>query len=579
MTEQILPPPPVSPQTTPPSASTRPSGLILGLVIGIFLTASAAFAVYFYVQNQKLQLRPPIIVTPTSLPTSATPTPSAEPSLPSEAPLPTSYSGINWLDNPVKIAKLDIFKNTPPAANQYVIFEFSNSTFYHVANLPDGSKMIDITIPLDAPTPNPAIARILQSPAGKVTVLTKHLIGISDNDIYSMWNSPVSYSTTQILELTTPETLKTSLGVLTKAGYSAAIFFDAISNPQKITESDYGTLYVAYAKSNVADAVFSLRSIYLRSKDNIMSVYQLPQSFFTDDKVPNIKWSDGSQNTTIFQVVPSGGCGASGGIPVLKPEALSGKVKSGVIVDGKEVFQLNDSGNAFIKEIYQEYKNTRTENIISIDQFVQKRTHFIFQDALGDWQAYINQDYVMMAECGKPVIYLYPQKDTAVTVKVGAVISQSDPKYPQNGWTVLAKPSGELIYANQSYPYLFWEGMGFGDYPNYQNRGVVVTQKDLITTLYSQLNQLGLNSQESADFMEFWQPRLPSSPYVRLTWLNTADMDRLAPLAVSPKPDTTIRTFLEFEGLDEPVTLIPQTLSAPLRQGFTLVEWGGLLRK
>jgi len=79
--------------------------------------------------------------------------------------------------------------------------------------------------------------------------------------------------------------------------------------------------------------------------------------------------------------------------------------------------------------------------------------------------------------------------------------------------------------------------------------------------------------------MEYRLPKLPQSPYVQLTWLGTADMDQLAPLKVSPKPDTSIRIFLDFVGLERPVSLIPQKLSAPERRGFTLVEWGGLLVK
>jgi hypothetical protein len=48
-------------------------------------------------------------------------------------------------------------------------------------------------------------------------------------------------------------------------------------------------------------------------------------------------------------------------------------------------------------------------------------------------------------------------------------------------------------------------------------------------------------------------------------------------LFVSPKPDTSIRIFLEFAGLNKPVDLISQKLDAPKRLGFTLIEWGGLL--
>ena len=72
---------------------------------------------------------------------------------------------------------------------------------------------------------------------------------------------------------------------------------------------------------------------------------------------------------------------------------------------------------------------------------------------------------------------------------------------------------------------------------------------------------------------------MPSTPYVRLTWFGTQQLNALAPLYVTPKPDTMIRIFLDFEGLKNPTQIKPQTLSAIPRKGFTLVEWGGLLRK
>jgi hypothetical protein len=79
--------------------------------------------------------------------------------------------------------------------------------------------------------------------------------------------------------------------------------------------------------------------------------------------------------------------------------------------------------------------------------------------------------------------------------------------------------------------------------------------------------------------MNFWSPKLVTNkPYIRLTWFNTPDMNRLAPLNVSPTPRTTIRVFLDFEALDKPYNLPAQKLSAPQRLGFTVVEWGGLLR-
>ena len=55
-------------------------------------------------------------------------------------------------------------------------------------------------------------------------------------------------------------------------------------------------------------------------------------------------------------------------------------------------------------------------------------------------------------------------------------------------------------------------------------------------------------------------------------------MNDLAPLSISPKPDTVKRVFLDFAGQNTPATdLAPQQLKGFMRTGFTVVEWGGLL--
>lgn len=163
--------------------------------------------------------------------------------------------------------------------------------------------------------------------------------------------------------------------------------------------------------------------------------------------------------------------------------------------------------------------------------------------------------------------------------KVGANIRESDPLYGTNGWNVVAYPSGEIYSEGVRYDYLFWDGTGKGIYPDYKDRGVIVKQNEIEKTLRTQITMLGLNEKETKDFTDFWLPLIPKSPYVRLTWLQTEDMNELAPLLVSPKPDTIIRIFLEFEGLSKPKYLIPQKLGSIPRKGFTLVEWGGLLLK
>ena len=60
----------------------------------------------------------------------------------------------------------------------------------------------------------------------------------------------------------------------------------------------------------------------------------------------------------------------------------------------------------------------------------------------------------------KPVIYLYPEKETTVTVKLdyAGTLTCTYPAYG-DGWTVTACPDGTLTDdAGQTYSYLYWEG-------------------------------------------------------------------------------------------------------------------------
>ena len=79
------------------------------------------------------------------------------------------------------------------------------------------------------------------------------------------------------------------------------------------------------------------------------------------------------------------------------------------------------------------------------------------------------------------------------------------------------------------------------------------------------------------DFMEFWVPRMTGAPYYRISFL-TDDWSKQVPLNVSPAPRTNIRLFMDWQKLSGPITLSEPQVVTPARNGFTLVEWGGLLR-
>ena len=47
------------------------------------------------------------------------------------------------------------------------------------------------------------------------------------------------------------------------------------------------------------------------------------------------------------------------------------------------------------------------------------------------------------------------------------------------------------------------------------------------------------------------------------------------PLEITPNPDSVIRVWMSYKGLEGPVDVEEQIIETPERTGFTVVEWGG----
>ena len=183
----------------------------------------------------------------------------------------------------------------------------------------------------------------------------------------------------------------------------------------------------------------------------------------------------------------------------------------------------------------------------------------------------------------KPVIYLYPQKPTEMTVKVlpNGGFTYTKPLY-KNGWRVVAYPDGTVknLADGEKYPYLFWEGIGL-NYPE-QISGFIVKQSELKTFFTNKLSKLGLVGREAEDFKDYWIPRLKGldKPYYKISFLKKEQMDEIAPLELSVKPNSVIRVMMTAKGLEEFESLPKQELPMPAkRAGFVLAEWGGAILK
>ena len=176
----------------------------------------------------------------------------------------------------------------------------------------------------------------------------------------------------------------------------------------------------------------------------------------------------------------------------------------------------------------------------------------------------------------KPVIYLYPEVETEVQVKLDyqGTLTCTYPAYGDGeGWKVTAQPDGTLTDGDgMTYNYLYWEGVSDVDWDFSQ--GFCIPGDETADFLEDALAQLGLTRQEANEFIVYWLPLMEPNAYNLISFQDETYTDA-AKLHTEPQADTVIRVFMAWKPAECYEEMQPQQLSAPQWQGFTLVEWGG----
>lgn len=530
----------------------------------------------------------PVLVCPQS-PAATTPrvwpAQSATPTLVPREKVKLNLDNPNWLGQPQKITSIEVFKPGQNAGSMGNL-SFDNPTYYKIADWPDGSILIYAKVGVMGPGGGYETVRLVQGQDKKYVYLSTYQTDYTQPDVLQELLPDIKTSDFKIAGLNEPDKISVDGSTLNKA-FETQEFFDKLTKPELLTTVDQGRVYIIRQALGTTDLLMG-KGYFLRMADNMIVKYDYKEPFMSDNGVPLITWSDGTQNSVGFgQGFGYGGCGMSGTLAgtdryVVNPTVIAQRTVIGKTKNGDDVYQTTDANNPVVKFLYEsEYLNGRDKaqpETLTLESYSKAKSYFLWKDPWGEWRLYASDNFRRMAECGKPVIYLYPTQQTEIKVQVGADINKSEPQYPAGGWKVVAYPGSKISYHGQTYGSLYWEGLGWGEYPILKNKGVVVSQAEVKKTVWNQLESLGLTNKEATEFMEFWGPKLPTNPYVRLTWLGTTEMNKLAPLVIQPIPETLIRVFLESEGLDKPINLTPQKLTSIPRNGFTVVEWGGLLK-
>lgn len=176
----------------------------------------------------------------------------------------------------------------------------------------------------------------------------------------------------------------------------------------------------------------------------------------------------------------------------------------------------------------------------------------------------------------KPIIYVYPEVPMVCSAKVtlGGELTCTYPDHGVNGWeNFVAHPDGTLVFPDgKEYYALYWEGVQSAQWDF--SEGFCVRGEDTAAFLEWALAQQGLTAREANEFIIYWLPLMQDNPYNVISFQTTAYTDG-AKLEITPAPDSLLRVFMAYYPSETEVEIPAQTFEPFVREGFTVVEWGG----
>ena len=175
----------------------------------------------------------------------------------------------------------------------------------------------------------------------------------------------------------------------------------------------------------------------------------------------------------------------------------------------------------------------------------------------------------------KPAIYIYPEENDQFKVKLilknGTKITKSIPEY-KSGWDVSVEKSGKI---DSKYDYLFYE-TSIKKIPDI-SCGWCISQKNLRNKLNDLLMKIGLNEQETEGFLDYWLDRLQDYKYYKIFPVVNRQLEDFVELEITPPAKTSLRVWFFFQGCDKLEELPSPQINKFVREGTTVIEWGGVM--
>ncbi len=180
-----------------------------------------------------------------------------------------------------------------------------------------------------------------------------------------------------------------------------------------------------------------------------------------------------------------------------------------------------------------------------------------------------------------PVLYLYPEKETTVTVQTHAPLTYTDPQTVNNTWVVTADPLG-MISSDTNFrrPYLYYEydknDVSFTE----SKEGWIISKEKYESFIRETFaNVVGLHEKETQTMINeirnvLADTNASSLPYLKVSVVPLGEVTTKLPLSISPEPKRIYRLHLGISLLEKKENSKEPTLQKIIRDGFTAVELG-----
>jgi hypothetical protein len=177
----------------------------------------------------------------------------------------------------------------------------------------------------------------------------------------------------------------------------------------------------------------------------------------------------------------------------------------------------------------------------------------------------------------KPNIYLYPETETDLSVKLdlvkGGEIVVSIPDYG-DGWNVRVAPDGII---DDKYEFLFYESFTPDLYQ--YSAGWTVDAREFEKFFTENLKEYGFQGREINDFIDWWIPRFDKTGCFYVHPQLDDIISKTIQLNISQTPDSVQRLFYVIRKAPGCDAEIQDVAIKPFeRKGFTVMEWGVINR-